>query len=360
MPVGPEATTMEGSNDATVAISNTNRPPFKYSNSLCWPGCRTIRIIELLPRDASFPNALEIKLHEADLDQKPKYDTVSYCWGGQQPTLPITCNGPTMNITENLAGALLAVSRDISEPIWLWADAICINQSDDLEKNLQVALMRDIYRTARIVHVWLGPDTAEDNIEEIFLVIEYIHSLLKPLDETSSGGHDDIMAALRSSIPVWELIDPQNYGHLFKLLSRPWFTHVWIIQEVILCQDALLYWGYFCIEWRKVLGVLIAFYAFGTLNRLILDYLDDSTGKRLICLSSFLHTWLDFLEPVENLSIFQVLVRHRTSLATDPRDKLYGPLGLVTEGMKLGIKVDYSIDIIDLFMDVATSVIVTY
>ncbi|KAF2830838.1 HET-domain-containing protein, partial [Ophiobolus disseminans] len=38
----------------------------------------------------------------------------------------------------------------------LWIDAICINQSDLLERNHQVAQMRDVYTKAESVIAWLG------------------------------------------------------------------------------------------------------------------------------------------------------------------------------------------------------------
>jgi hypothetical protein len=65
-----------------------------------------------------------------------------------------------MQITESLATALGNLqSKD--QDLVLWADAICINQNDPIEKTSQVQLMRDIYRTAHRVIIWLGPSTAE-------------------------------------------------------------------------------------------------------------------------------------------------------------------------------------------------------
>lgn len=48
--------------------------------------------------------------------------------------------------------------RHESEPITLWADAICINQRDDVEKSLQVAQMGRVYSAAESVIVWLGEE----------------------------------------------------------------------------------------------------------------------------------------------------------------------------------------------------------
>ncbi|KAI4926776.1 hypothetical protein J4E85_007071 [Alternaria conjuncta] len=54
---------------------------------------------------------------------------------------------------------------------YFWIDALCINQSDDVEKSLQVQRMGDIYKNAKEVLVWLG-DGKENRIRDLFLQIE--------------------------------------------------------------------------------------------------------------------------------------------------------------------------------------------
>jgi hypothetical protein len=51
----------------------------------------------------------------------------------------------------------------------LWADTICINQTDDQEKSLQVPLIAKIYGQAEEVLIWLG-DEAEGSKD----VMEYL------------------------------------------------------------------------------------------------------------------------------------------------------------------------------------------
>jgi hypothetical protein len=41
-------------------------------------------------------------------------------------------------------------------PTTIWADSICINQTDLLERNHQVRLMGLIYERAHTVFIWLG------------------------------------------------------------------------------------------------------------------------------------------------------------------------------------------------------------
>ena len=75
--------------------------------------------------------------------------------------------------SERLKNSLIdkktCLQRQVTEHGYVWIDAICINQSDQVEKSTQVAIMSDIYRAASSVVAWLGPERSHsaDNTEEI-------------------------------------------------------------------------------------------------------------------------------------------------------------------------------------------------
>jgi hypothetical protein len=353
---------MKGSDDAEITMPDIETPPstFQYRISLCWPSCRNIRIIKLSPRGAHFPDSLEIELHEFNLDWAPKYDAISYCWGGQHPIFPIICNGQTMEITKNLADALFAVSQDTSEPIWMWADAICINQSDDSEKSVQVELMRDIYRTARMVHVWLGLEAPEGCVEKINSFLDaYLNAAFDQIAQVEDIPRDAPIDddTINSFIPLKKLVNTYNFDHLIRLYSCPWFSRVWVIQEIALSQNVLLYWGSSRIMWNKLMAFYLGYQALRYLF-LPASVQDDPTWTtHTFLVDSFINTCIAFREPVQEMTVLRLLVRHRAASATDPRDKVFGLLGLVTEGMKMSIKVDYSLDVVDVYVNVAISVI---
>ena len=87
-------------------------------------------------------------------------------------------------VTKNLESALRSVIRkkanksthvnDNDNPLedqslYVWVDAICINQKDVDEKNRQVSIMQEIYQRAKDVHIWLG-DGNEDTGEAFNLI----------------------------------------------------------------------------------------------------------------------------------------------------------------------------------------------
>lgn len=139
---------------------------------------------------------------------------------------------------------LFAASGDDSLPRILWADAVCIDQSDVEEKSHQVNLMGEIYGRASRVLIWLGEDPDGD-AEEALRFIKDINRHLerevlnisakqeslsqKPI---STKFHD--IPALASNSPLLSIASWQ----IFKTLrSHPFFSRVWVLQEVGLMRQ---------------------------------------------------------------------------------------------------------------------------
>ena len=95
-----------------------------------------IRLLKLLPGTAR----LECELEHVKLSEAPPYEAFSYCWGASDFTENLHCGRGFLKITKNLHSAL-TVFRLKNEARYLWVDAVCINQSDDVEKSFQVSIM---------------------------------------------------------------------------------------------------------------------------------------------------------------------------------------------------------------------------
>lgn len=116
---------------------------------------RQIRLLHLLPGIDEVHFTLEL----INLNNNPDYEAVSYCWGDAADTRTVYCEEQPLQITVSLFTAL----RQLRLPDrcrTLWADAVCINQDDRIEKGSQVTLMSQIFsKTSRIL-IWLGEDKA--------------------------------------------------------------------------------------------------------------------------------------------------------------------------------------------------------
>lgn len=169
---------------------------------------------------------------------KRTYEAISYVWGDAKDTVDVECNGVTVPITVNLADALRQF-RNHRRTRRLWADALCINQADDQEKGLQVSQMGRIFKSAKRVLVWLGPDD-EGMAEDCFFFISKVNKYLD-IEYLRCGRRFDWMPSQVSPLPM--AIDEKHYRSLTALMTRPWFWRVWTVQESAMARHCRVYWG---------------------------------------------------------------------------------------------------------------------
>ncbi|KAJ4372082.1 hypothetical protein N0V83_003855 [Neocucurbitaria cava] len=195
----------------------------------------------------------------------------------------ILVNKQPLRTTVLLREALLSLRDGLEEPLTLWVDAICINQSDPEERRDQVIQMRRIYACAQQTRIQLDDDEEqgeinwsrlEDAIEMIQLARDFLESY--PLDWVSQkeGG------------PLFHI------GDTDAILDENQIKHLYMIYAVLPTT-------------------LIA------LRRQTRDN-----------------------KPASLLSILRKAWYHE---ATDPRDKVYALLGLVAEDERSRYPVGYSV-----------------
>jgi len=84
------------------------------------------------------------------------YVALSYAWGDSDETCEIFVNGKPFAVGWNLSCALrmLREKGPIRAGVLIWVDALCIDQTNTDERNLQVPRMREIYQRACVF--WLS------------------------------------------------------------------------------------------------------------------------------------------------------------------------------------------------------------
>ncbi|KAH7399657.1 heterokaryon incompatibility protein-domain-containing protein, partial [Pyrenochaeta sp. MPI-SDFR-AT-0127] len=117
------------------------------------------RILALDPGRDDDP--LQGELIDADIQSPrcPSFVTLSYVWGVAKYERPFLCRSGAMSgkilITASLEQALKQF-RLRHGTLYTWTDGVCIDQMNMEERNQQVKLMGQIYRSADQVIVWLG------------------------------------------------------------------------------------------------------------------------------------------------------------------------------------------------------------
>jgi hypothetical protein len=110
-----------------------------------------IRLFQFFPGSALTP--LEGYLVYTSLLNAPAFDALSWAWGDPSDTQHITINKRRLDIPKTLASALLNLQRE-TQPLLLWIDYHCIDQTNIQERNHQVRLMGRIYAKAHSVIAW--------------------------------------------------------------------------------------------------------------------------------------------------------------------------------------------------------------
>ena len=159
-------------------------------------GRHEIRLMKILPvRDGSTSSSIiECTFEVASLQDGPRFAALSYSWGSWSNFKTVRINGKAVAVTENLYGALVMLRQKGIPETFVWIDALCINQQDIDERAIQIARMRQIYKQAEVVRVWLGPE--EEWTFLAFSALRDIKSEAEKLDgvgwQRLVKGYDDL------------------------------------------------------------------------------------------------------------------------------------------------------------------------
>jgi hypothetical protein len=329
-------------------------PLFEYS-PLSSPS--DIRLVVLEPGSSKAP--VRCRLIHVSLDKNPKYEALSYTWG--DPSMKgsrIFLDDKIFQVGMNLNRALVNLrdeDMDCPKERRLWIDAICINQADITERNEQVQRMKMIYSKAIRVVIWLGSYQEDlDNLLE-FDEEDWGFHVLKPAKHEEISRAYDLLRYLSTPSSTYKDVQTlvaesaksatkQDWANCRRLLMRPWFERIWVIQEIFVAQEAKVVCG-----------------------RLILDWREFSKASEVMIVQSYQLPWSDdlkfILQSVEWWRALTINVIHRmpsrTMLAllhrlqnykcTNPRDRIFALLGVCDDAH--GVKVDYGSSVQDFYIN---------
>lgn len=128
---------------------------YQYQNIPSPAHLHLTRVFTLAPGSRSDP--VSGTLATMDVVSPVQFEALSYVWGRNGASDTIVCDGKMLQVTASVGDAL----RQLRDPVRyrvIWADQVCINQKNLVERSQQVRHMNSIYQTASKVVVWLGDD----------------------------------------------------------------------------------------------------------------------------------------------------------------------------------------------------------
>jgi Heterokaryon incompatibility protein (HET) len=286
------------------------------------------------------------------------YAALSYAWGDMADTVDAVVNGTVVKITRNLEGALQMLRRTgATGKKKHWVDALCINQNDLVERGHQVRRMRDIFGVASEVMVWIGEASSDSHkaidlistIWEKYQSIEQIQQLTDLLQRNPEA----------LSVGVWKAY--------YELINRAYWGRLWILQELAISGNGLrIFWGEKYISLRKFRHTAWVFNnQIDILSNLIKkDLRDSGLSDTGVGLGVELHIWrIDRLVRLVGagrrgaVCLGPMLSLGGLALTTDPRDKVYGLLGLMDLPISSQIIPDYTLPVAEVFIGFVIAVI---
>jgi len=286
-----------------------------------------------------------------------KYTALSYSWGRPELSETLICNEKKLPISRSNAAALIAL-RSPTEPIYVWIDAICINQEDDQEKSTQVARMLNIYQKAELVKVWLGEPNADSLLA--FACIHRLSELREMVTESKRTKH----------VPSCYDRMRKITRALLSLYIRPWLRRVWIRQEIYGARQLIIVCGLQQISWEGFIGGARVMKSI----RSMIEEEGDNPDPRETDYDHLL------IEAARNANLppsgvksprdlTEILLQTPSLEASEPRDTFYAILGMCgvvaisklvaqrLQDTKVAVLVDYEKSLVDVYRDATSCVL---
>ena len=313
---------------------------------------KEIRLLRLDPCRSS--NNLDFSLVHHPLgdhvrsDRRYEYFALSYVWGNATDAKPIYLDGEIVEIRATLWRALDALRHQLRgrpcddapfrgpagvpmESLYIWIDFLCINQDDVDERNSQIQMMDQVFSKAQGVIGWLGDPTDESNA-----AMDLLHDALVA-DDFPQGPKDQYQGERRKEID----------GALSVLVSFEYWRRVWIIQEVALSQAAFwMFCGDRRLSWEQYSSL------FGKRENGSTDLPArlDTEDRRVAMTKARLFRSLTGAN-LHKAPLHDLMAMARGYLVSDPRDRVYGLLGIVEPSDRSLLDIDYRKPWLQVFTD---------
>lgn len=218
---------------------------------------RHFRLLRITP-DEDPEATISITLEEFNIDDAPAYKALSYTWGkaildrdtdkgnpatddadtveGFSPRLFEVNEKGYIQAMQNLHDVLRRLRNH--ENGFLWADALCIDQTNVDERQLQVLLMGQLYSGAEQVIVWLG-ETDEDS-DSVLYLLEHWCPLAGDAAEQRREINLVTLNTLGLSVAEWGR-HWEDCRRFFE--RRAWFHRAWVVQEYVLATGITIRCG---------------------------------------------------------------------------------------------------------------------
>lgn len=254
--------------DSLYTLPNTRLQGPADQDTAC-PSIKRVRVFDLDPiQDHQLEARTPISgtLRIVDLNDRPHFAALSYCRtqgigercrhfdsrSCMRPT--VTCNGLSqVHVDANSLDALWHLRKAYGprrEPLSIWVEALCVNQEDEGEREVQPLIMDAIYSSAHVTYFWLGSGSkATDE------AMNYLSSAAT----WCVGSHGTIVAwriALALHARFLTMRFRPCFSKLDQLFGSPWIDCIWTLQATLRSRNATVVCGDKHLSWTTMIQAL--------------------------------------------------------------------------------------------------------
>lgn len=336
-----------------------------------------------------------------------RYKALSYVWGDASDLQTIKLEDEDFFVTRNLMAALKTV-RHPKKTKRFWVDAICINQADLEEKKTQIPLMGRIYQQAKSVWGQVLPSFDKaDSLRELIVAIGTAGITLErdlrahgsnkkqtntetssQVESTTPQGSTPLIFTKHAledynlpseTSPLW-----QSWRAFF---ASPYFRRIWIQQEFVLAKKLKLFLGDTLVDHQVLFTCMELMRRYSREYRAAYLHLEGvSMSSQLFVVSAESDPHIEtpvaldddaaygiasgYLAADRMLNerktaerskrdrpLIELLADYRDFCATEPRDMVFGLLGLAKDAERFYDLVDYSTSLETFFISLAQRLI---
>jgi hypothetical protein len=160
-----------------------------------------------------------------------EYVAISYTWGSCVETEPIILDGTLHYVPKSAYVVLKSLRAEGWFGPRVWIDYLCIDQRDETDKRQQILRMQTIFGLSWTVIVNLGEPSEDSD-----LAID----LINRVSYNSFRGYDykrHLFLSKTAKAQGVPYVDQKAFSAVRKLLARPYWTRLWIIQELAMTDD---------------------------------------------------------------------------------------------------------------------------
>ncbi len=316
-----------------------------------------IRLLNLKPATSADAD-IHCELIKTDRRLAVEYEALSYVWGKTEFSNTLHLPGGCLMITDNLASALRRLRLSDKSRI-LWADAVCINQSDDAEKGRQVAQMASIYKDATKVVAWLGEGFGTSLDKDAILSLSQ-HAqeigLRSPMDENREIIRKWVYGNSERVDWMMHVSSAAECANFPLVYESAWFTRMWIVQEALLANHLTLYFGVDMLDWVDFERAMILLHTVNAAIRLPIPS-RDSFIKHAWNLIEVRDHWHRSSQgnPNQALEVAFYMSQLRRRSCKDGRDRVFALQGLLRDEINPIIQPDYSKTVVQVYIELTRS-----